>query len=193
METTHHQIATEAAQYVVLLRLIDNLEPKKEMYAGIRFLRMLLKEQGVNECMLFLDKATKALREEDGLDLAFDFTKSEKALFDRASMNFLTRRNFLSTIGWAVPGAVTSMHATANIVDKLISNNAEKPLHNSAINQSLYMMEHYLLPPSELLIGAALMNEGYEKHLEIKLEQIADAVSELSDKVHNEKSLRLGV
>lgn len=177
----------------ILLRLIDKLEPKKEMFAGIQFLRLLLKEQGVDGCMGFLDKATKALSEKDGLDLAFDFTKSEKALFDRAVINFMTRRNFLHTAGWAIPGAVTFAHAGVSIADKIMSAKQEQPKQSSLLKQTERMMEHYLLPPSELLIGAALMNEGYEKYLEIKLEQIADAVSELSDKIHNEKSQGLGV
>lgn len=187
MGSAHHDRDEEATKRALLLKLIDRLEPEKEMFAGIRFLRTLLQDHGVEACTAFLDKATKALSEEDGLDLAFDFTPIEKAIFDSVQINYLSRRNFLQTAGWSIPGAVTFSHAGTSIAEKIMNQPVSAPKPHSRIAQTQAIIENYLLPPSELLIGAALMNEGYEKSLEIKLEQIADAVSELSEKIRLEK------
>lgn len=190
MGSEHSNLITHEQERKLLLTMIEHLEPKKEMYAGIRFLHKLLEERGVEECVSFLDKATKALSEEDGLDLAFDFTAEEKAIFDRAAINFLTRRNFLHTAGWAIPGMVTFSHAGVSIAHKLMDGSDRQPTYMSGVEKAEKMIEHYVLPPSELLIGAALMNEGYEKYLEIKLEQIADAVSQLADQIREKENIR---
>ncbi|MFO0110435.1 MAG: hypothetical protein ACK52W_07885, partial [Alphaproteobacteria bacterium] len=48
-----------------------------------------------------------------------------------------------------------------------------------------------IYPAGELLIGAALVNEAYEKSLELKLEQIADAVEMLGDKLRQAEGLKV--
>jgi hypothetical protein len=165
-----------------LLALISQIHPEREVYAGKRFLKALAEKHGADACMSFVAKAVKALDEEDGLDLAFDFTPVEKRLFDRVALNVWNRRNFLQTLGWGIPGAVTAVHASLQMADQLTSSEPDPVNLHSAIHKAEHVVGKYLLPPSELMIGAALMNEAHEKYLAIKLEQVADAVSELADK-----------
>jgi hypothetical protein len=45
-----------------------------------------------------------------------------------------------------------------------------------------------IMPPSEVIIGLALMQEAFDKHQEIRLEQIADAVEVYAEQATHQKS-----
>lgn len=175
-----------------LERMIDNLKPDEELFAGKRFLRALLAERGVKGVLHFLKKAAKALAEQDGLDLAYDFDDTERRLFHSTRLNLLNRRNFLETIGWGVPGVLCLVNGVAKIGDKIVSaagghteknhEKEEKP-HRGNLFHTISESVEQLGGIEYTLIGAALVNEAIEKWIENKLEHVADAVGELGKKI----------
>ncbi len=167
--------------------LIARLHPDRELYSGRQFFKKLQERHGVNGVLSFIEKASNALDKQDGLDLHFDFDEAERAVFKRTYLNFISRKEFLNTIAWGVPGAIFGAYGIAGTLEQ-ISNPEEPKPSDSAAGKTKNFIDAYLYPPAEILIGAALVNESYEKMLEIKLEQIADAVDVLGEKIQREQA-----
>jgi hypothetical protein len=158
-------------------RVIRELSPKGEMHAGVRFLELLLEEKGVAGVIDFVEKGHRILDEEGKL-LDYDFvTDFEKRLLKRSHPNALDRRTFLHTIGWGVAGGIGIPYYASEISDGLWlrfrgneRNNVFARIHE--------WIGRYLLPPAELLISAALVNEMVVNWRETKLEEVSNAVAE---------------
>src|SRR5262245_61930359 len=100
-------------------QVINELAPKDEMHAGVRFLNLLLDEKGVPGVIDFVEKGHTILDEEGKL-LDYDFvTDLEKSLLKRSHPNAFDRRTFLHTIGWGVAGSVGIPYYASEIGDKL--------------------------------------------------------------------------
>jgi hypothetical protein len=211
-ESTHQQPSTAATQPIDkpveltrerLEEMISDLHPKREVASGIRFLMGLLKEKGVKGVLGFVAKASNSLIKSDGLDLAYDFAPLEKEIFNKSRLNIMDRRNFLRTAGWIIPGAISLTNGAAKFGDQATrifssseaSHNDQK-LKESTPERNVFehtsnFIEKNLIGLEYSLIGAALINEGLEKWIEIKLEQVADAVVQLDEGVKAEKSKSL--
>jgi hypothetical protein len=169
-----------------LLAMIEALEPKEDVYTGIKFFKLLLQSRGVKGVMDFLNKAKKALDDGDGLDLTYDFDTIERSIFNRSRPNLLSRRGFLRTIAWQIPGTVYLGEGILGALDNVarMDTQAGTPAHNNSNEPSNgFAMAKDALGATDFitdtLIGGALVYEGHENKLEMKLEQIADAVSAL--------------
>lgn len=172
--------------------MIDGLRPKSEVQTGITFLTKLLDSQGVEGVVNFVKKASTALDEEGSLDLAFDFTDVEKEIFAESRPN-MSRRNFLHTIGYAVQGVVFGTYGTASLANrlskKLSGDISEEPKSSRRgfMGMAKDTIGEVPMDIANIFIGAALINEGAEKWAEIKLEQIADAISILDEQIKSER------
>ena len=173
--------------------VITNLRPRSEVYTGITFLKKLLDSKGAEGVLDFVKRASVALDEEGSLDLAFDFNNVEKEIFKESRPN-MSRRNFLHTIGYAVPGAVFGAYGAASIGDRVIkklsgdkSQDETPTSRRNFLGAAKDVTGELPMDIANLFIGAALINEGYEKWIEIKLEQIAGAVSLMDERIKTEQ------
>ncbi|MDX2113849.1 MAG: hypothetical protein SFW63_09000 [Alphaproteobacteria bacterium] len=172
--------------------VIKNLRPKSEVYTGITFLKKLLDSKGPEGVLDFVKRASVALDEEGSLDLAFNFNDVEREIFKESRPN-MSRRNFLHTIGYAVPGAVFGAYGAASLGNRAIkkitgekSDDTPPTSRRNFLGLVKDVTGEIPMDIANLFIGAALINEGYEKWVEIKLEQIADAVSLLDERIKTE-------
>lgn len=174
-----------------LEHLIANLRPKGEVYTGITFLQKLLKSRGVDGVIAFVNKASHALNKEGSLDLAFDFDEVEKEIFNESRPN-MSRRNFLHTVGYVIPGAVFGAYGATSLAERVTSQRPSKPASSASTRRSFLSivkdsLDAIPMDIANITIGAALINEGAEKYAEIKIEQIADAVSVLDERLRLQK------
>lgn len=175
---------TPEISHAEMVEMIARLKPDREVYAGRQFLKKLLEKRGVEGVLKFHKRAIAALDKQDGLDLYYDFDADEKSVFRRTYLRLWARREFLNTLGWGIPGALSLSAGTLDILGKIAGPTTPeetKPANNNFETAAQHV--HQLLPYGEVLIGAALMNEAKEKWVEIKLEQIADALDLLTDQI----------
>ncbi|MFO0388101.1 MAG: hypothetical protein ACK502_00055 [Alphaproteobacteria bacterium] len=180
-----------------MVLVIDSLKPKNQLYAGIRFLKILLKRRGVGAVVECVEKIHKILDEEGKLQ-DYDLEGYED-IFKDSRLNVHSRRNFLHTLGWGIPGAIVTVNGLAKLGDLVVSSVQEKtpddetpappqPEPKSNVFRGVDHWIHDNLGPVEYtIIGAALLNECVEKWKEIKLEQVANAIAEMIDKHPPEK------
>lgn len=180
-----------------LSEMIDHLRPDKELFSGRKFFERLIEYKSVEEVIAFVNKASAALDKQDGLDLYFDFDPVEKEVFDRTRLRMMSRREFLGVSAVGIAGGVFFTTGTIGAVKQVMNLAFGKEAQGSAPAPETQMdkMEEFIrtqiYPTGELLIGAALVNEAYEKSLELKLEQIADAVEMLGDKLRQAEALQV--
>jgi hypothetical protein len=178
-----------------LSEMIEHLRPDRELFAGRKFFERLIEYKSVEEVIAFVNKATAALDKQDGLDLYFDFDPVEKEVFARTRLRVMSRREFLGVSAVGIAGGVFFTTGTIGAVKQVITLAFGKnPQKNTLAPQSQMdkteeFIRTHIYPTGELLIGAALINEAYEKSLELKLEQIADAVEMLGDKLRQAEAL----
>lgn len=172
-----------------LRELISHLRPDRELYAGRKFFEKLFDYAGVEGVLAFVDKASHALSDKGELDLYFDFSDVEKEAFRAARINYMSRRGFLGVAAVGTSGVVFGATGVTGLLRQ--AKDFRSPGKDVAASDPIEATEHFvqkqLYPTAEVLIGAALMNEAYDKRLEIKLEQIADAVAELEAKIRKHK------
>ncbi len=178
--------------------MISRLRPDKEVFAGRKFFEKLLADgsaENVDRVLRFIEKASKALDKNDGLDLHFNFDAAELTAFHKSYPPIWTRRAFLNTFGWGLPGAVYAFEGIVGLFAQfeefyaLPESNPKREEHDTlgrfgAIKKTLST----LTPTTETLIGLALVQEAFDKWVEIKLEQIADAVDVLAQQTVNKKA-----
>lgn len=168
-----------------LAELISHLRPDAELYSGRKFFAKLLEYKGVEGVVEFIDKASKALSDKGELDLYFDFDSVDQEAFRKSRVNYMSRRGFLGVVAVGVPGAVFATTGVTGLVRQArdLSQTQISVSPSDPIDAIEHFVHKQLYPVGELLIGAALINEAYEKALAIKIEQIADAVTELDLKM----------
>jgi hypothetical protein len=119
----------------------------------------------------------------------------EKEVFARTRLRVMSRREFLGVSAVGIAGGVFFTTGTIGAVKQVITlafgkdpqKNTLEP--QSQMDKTEEFIRTHIYPTGELLIGAALINEAYEKSLELKLEQIADAVEMLGDKLRQAEAL----
>lgn len=173
-----------------LSELISHLRPDRELYSGRKFFETLLAYAGKEGVVAFIEKASKALSDKGELDLYFDFSDVEREAFNKARINYMSRRGFLGVFAVGGAGAVFGATGVTGLARQ--AKEAIRPREKSSDASSEHPVdtaEHFVkqfYPTAEVLIGGALLNEAWDKRLEIKLEQIADAVAELDVKLKKE-------
>lgn len=168
--------------------MIACLYPDREVYAGRKFFTKLLELKGVDGVLDFIERSKEALLTQDGLDLHYNFDVVEKEVFKRTYLKFWSKREFLNTFGWGMPGALFTAYGLAGVseqAEQLVRRESLVPEGWDGKRPAAKIKEAILVgePAAEVLIGAALVNEAFEKWSEIKLEQIADAVDVLGKKL----------
>lgn len=174
-----------------LKKLISYLRPDRELYSGRKFFEVLLEYAGVEGVMRFVRKANQALSDKGELDLYFDFDDVEREAFAKTRLNYMTRRGFCGVFAVGAAGAVFGATGAAGLTrqgKELLTG--QRPRAYQPTDDTVEKVEQFIqkecYPTAEVLIGAALLNEAYDKRMEIKLEQIADAVAELHLKTQKE-------
>jgi hypothetical protein len=171
-----------------LQRMINNLMPKSEVFSGQKFFTLLLKRRGVEGVMNFAKKATEALDKGNDLDLSYDFDEIEREAFNASRLQF-NRRTFLRRVAWQVGGAASlgyaGLQGLEKVVDLLKPTPSTSPDHvdepsANVVGKTKKAWAEYIMPVGEGLIGAALIYEGHENAVEMKLEQISDAILQLA-------------
>jgi hypothetical protein len=145
----------------------------------------------------FIERSKTALLTQADLDLHYNFDAVEREVFRSTYLKVWSRREFLNTFGWGVPGAVFTAYGMASLAEQahdVSTRGSALPQNFSSMHAARQWKERILLaePAAETLIGAALINEAFEKWDEIKLEQIADAVDVLGTKLRIEAQLEGG-
>jgi hypothetical protein len=169
--------------------MIAHLRPDREMYAGKKFLLALLDSRGVTGVDVFTNKALKALSVGDGLDLPHHFDEVEKEIFKKAALRMWNRKEFLTTMAWSIPGVVLAIKTPLDITvlaTEKSSLDADTPSSDSKLNKAHHIVKNISLL-SDIPLAAALVYEGVRHDREMRLEHIADAVSELSDRITEEQ------
>ena len=92
-------------------KLISHLRPDRELYSGRKFFEKLLDYAGVEGVVDFVNKGSKALSDKGELDLYFDFNDVERDAFNKARINYMSRRGFLGV--FAVAGAALALGTAA--------------------------------------------------------------------------------
>lgn len=180
-----------------LSEMIDHLRPDKELFSGRKFFERLIEYKSVEEVIAFVNKASAALDKQDGLDLYFDFDPVEKEVFHRTRLRMMSRREFLGVSAVGIAGGVFFTTGTIGAVKQVMNlafgedSQGAAPAPETQMNKMEEFIRTQIYPTGELLIGAALVNEAYEKSLELKLEQIADAVEMLGDKLRQAEALQV--
>lgn len=179
-----------------LRRMIGNLMPKSEVFSGVKFFNFLLDRRGVEGVLNFIRKASQALDKGNDLDLSYDFDEVEREAF-KASRLELSRRNFLRTTAWQLGGAITIADAALNAGGKVVdlikptpssTNGAPPSPPSNHLATAQQAVHNYGMPIAETLIGAALVYEGHDNRVEMKLEQVSDAVLQLAETLQKEHS-----
>lgn len=172
-----------------LFDIIKGLSPSRELYAGKDFLRMMVEKKGVNATIEFVNKIIDILDDEEGLNHNIDFNEDEIKLFKKAKFNYLTRRNFLQTVAWTICGTGFLIYGMLETIQNFteyfgIIKPAVVDSGDNIIHTLTTLSAKHILPLAEVICGVALINEGYEKLIEYKLDQIARAVTLFGDKIN---------
>ena len=170
-----------------LRHMIVNLRPDREMYAGKRFLLSLLDSRGVSGVDKFSNKALKALSEEGSLDIPHDFDVVEKEIFRKAALRMWNRKEFLTTMAWTIPGAILAVKTPIDIAVIATDAAPTDPNDPHATLHRTHDVMKWLSLASDIPLAAALVYEGIRHDREMRLEHIADAVSELADRIKLEQ------
>jgi hypothetical protein len=179
---------------VEMKQLIESLRPKEDMHAGVRFLLVLLEEEGPQAVIRFVDKMA-AILDKEGKLLNYDFQDRENDILKgKTSPSLVSRRTFLRSTAWTASGAVFAAHGAAGLIDQIggyIHQATKAPLgkddtakeaiqRRSAAKHVYDFIGDHVMNTANILVGAALINEGVEKWREAKLEQVANAVAEIA-------------
>lgn len=171
-----------------MILVIDSLKPKDQLYAGIRFLKLLLKRRGVGAVVECVEKIHRTLDLESELK-DYDLEGYED-IFRDARLNVHSRRVFLRTLGWGIPGAIVTASGITKLGDKIVTSLSDgettetghEPTPSNRFRRTHDWIEDNLGGLEYVVIGAALMNECAEKWKETKLDQVANAIAELAEK-----------
>ncbi len=168
-----------------MILVIDSLKPKDQLYAGIRFLKLLLKRRGVAAVVECVEHISNELDKKEKLQ-DYDLEGYED-IFKDSRLNVHSRRNFLHTLGWGIPGAIVTVNGLAKFGDMVVSSGHEESAEPADPQSNTFRrVDHWIHDNmgavEYTIIGAALLNECVEKWRELKLEQVANAVSELVEK-----------
>jgi hypothetical protein len=187
MEELHPSCSFIGMKQDELRHMIENLRPDREMYAGKKFLLALLDSQGVDGVETFTNKALKALSEGDGLDIPHHFNVVEKEIFKKAALHIWKRREFLTTFAWSIPGAVLMVKTPFDIaaLTKRMEKSSSQEADENNFDKAHHVVENISLI-TEIPLAAALIYEGIRHDREMRLEHIADAVTELADRIQQE-------
>lgn len=177
-----------------LKRMIRCLRPDSEVFSGRIFFMKLLEYKGVEGVYDFIERSKAALLTQTDLDLHYNFDPVEREIFKKTYLKAWSRREFLNTFGWGVPGAVFAAYGTTGMIEQVDDyrrRGSVLPENFERMSRPRQWKERVLTaePAAEVLIGAALVNEGFEKWDEIKLEQIADAVDVLGKRLQIQTKL----
>ena len=166
-------------------KVIDNLTPDEDLVIGKRFLRRLMDKRGPRGVFDFAKKAAKALSEKGSLDYTYDFDDAEKAAFNEARLNWLSRRSFFGVGCVGAAGGYYLLDGSLEGLAKFVESFGNDPEQPNIFRQTHDQVTgyHWL---SNIVIGGALVNEAVDKAVEIKLEHIADAVTEMHEKMRQE-------
>ena len=170
--------------------VIYRLVPKREMHAGIKFLNLLLKRDGVSGIVTFVKKASQIL-DKEGMLLGYDFDGYEELLKQSQTAVLRNRRNFLLTVGAATSGAIFLTDGVVSLGDNIAANLSPAPTPQSSpqvTRRNLFsrvreVIGGYPAAAAEALIGSVLVYEGIDKLEELKLKQVANAVAELAERM----------
>lgn len=172
---------------------IKALEPTRELFAGKKFLEIHLREKGVISTITFINKILDILDDEEGLNLHLDFSEDEISIFNRSSFNIYTRKNFLQTSAWFLSGLIFTggglFSQAENVMEYTRIKQPEAPPPQSQtdwVSKTGYFIHKHLAPAGEILCGAGLINEGLEKKIELKLDQVARAITKYADIVQKQ-------
>lgn len=163
--------------------LIKSITPHDETYFGKKFLFSLIDQKGLYATIQFIQKAKKAIEDEDGLDLDFNFDPDERRIFWKTSLNYMKRDEFLEVFGWAIPGVF--YFGVKGIFKGLLTlHHRKEPEPNATPAEKAYHeIEQYGDPVVEILIGAALTYTGFKNRKIMGLEQIRDTINEISKQI----------
>jgi len=170
-----------------LRHMIENLRPDREMYAGKNFLLGILNSRGVGGLDKTTNKLSKALSENGELDIPHDFDVVEKEIFKKTALRLWHRKEFLTTIAWSIPGAILALKTPLDIHAVATDNEPSNPDDPHATVHKTHNVMKFLSLASEIPLAAALVYEGIRHDREMRLEHIADAVSELTDRIKQEQ------
>ncbi len=180
IEMKGKKIAWESIKPIELDEILENLHEPQEKFAGIHFLRTLLKSKnGVSKVADFLSRANELLDKASAQELQVCFKPEEKKIFKtfKCRPNLLDPENFLHTVGWGVPGAICLMTGSAAAADLVMRAYTGKS--ETLAGKMKHAIHDYLGPIEGILIGGALVNEALEKFHELKIGQISDATAQL--------------
>jgi hypothetical protein len=172
-----------------LLDLVNGLVPDKALFAGKHFLKLHLKEKGVDATIEFVNKILDILDDEEGLNKELDFTEDELAILKRASFNGMTTRNFLRVWAWAACGIPIAAYGAGRTVLNsaeclgIVEPEKEAVQATNPLGEVVHFVGKYIMPPAEIVCGAALTYEAIDKHNILKLEQVSRAVTRFADKI----------
>ncbi len=183
IEMKQHALDWAAITPQELEEIIENMDEPGEKFAGIRFLKSLVKSNGgVEKVKDFLARANVVLDQSSAEDLPHCFTGDEKKIFKSymCRPNLLDSQNFLHTLGWGLPGVICFMTGAASAAD--ITMQAFGRRKDNAAGKTKHWIHDTFGYVEGLVIGAALVNEAIEKFEEYHFAQISDATAELVDK-----------
>lgn len=170
-----------------LRAVISALTPDEDLHTGKIFLLKLLERSGVGGVVAFVEKMHGVLDKEGKLE-EYDFDKAETALLKECRPNMLSRRRFLTTIGYGAGGATLIAYGGMNIADNIISKDPP-PADATTSRRGLFGeikkgFGKWAVPIfAEIGIGAALINEVVKDWREAKLEEVANAVAEMAERL----------
>lgn len=196
----HLPLPSRQAVEQMIERLRSDRKHREPTFAGRQFFERLLEKRGVEGVVIFLAKASEALDKADGLDLELNFDETELTLFKQCWPNLMERRTFLLSGGCVLTGgafgalgAVGTTRDALETVDALRGIPAPKK-HADPHDRYPWLtwaedvISKHINPPAEVLIGAVLIQEGVDKWVELKLEQVADSVELLSEMMQKQQA-----
>lgn len=172
-----------------LLDLVKGLSPTKELFAGKRFLEIHIREKGVDATINFINKILDILDDEEELNKHIDFEEDELAILKRASFNGMTTRNFLRVGAWAACGIPIGVYGLTRTIENigeyagLIEPAKSKSNTYNESTEVNHFIGKHLMPPAEIICGAALTYEAIDKYNILKLKQVSRAVTRFADKI----------
>ncbi|PZP86130.1 MAG: hypothetical protein DI582_03780 [Azospirillum brasilense] len=173
----YEQLNAQLASYIHALR------PDRRYFAGRTFFSLLLKEQGVEAVVNFLDQAQKSLLKDGELEVAdFEDNEALEDIFRRSRTKLLTRRAAMGVIAEGLGGAALAGYGAAGVVDQVRHLNSAPPAPQQP-EPYAKMLDHTVMPYAYIAIGGSMMDAAYRHNLEYKLGDIANAVTRLSERL----------
>jgi len=174
--------------------LLSNLPRTKRTreasYIGFEFFQKVLARFGLSATLAVVKKV------EHVNDTDSDFSRHDledtpgDEVFDRVGFK-LSRRDFLRTAGY-VPFALAEIaHSGLQVADGIAreampraKGEKQKP---TAFGVAAEKVATYALPPTGVLLGAALLTDAHHNWRELKLEHIANAAGEIAEVAEHEE------